>query len=152
MPSLPSWFRDKLAPRVRSVFRRKWHWKDVALLVMALLLVSVAGYAFREPIAAAMARFQAKAQGGETVSVFNVVLDRENRQYVDILFDRPLGEGKVGEVLDPPPATVQPALGGSWKWQDTNALRFQPSGGFPVASEYTISLICLLYTSPSPRD
>ena len=141
MPNPFSWLRGKLGPRIRSAVQRKWHWKDVALLVMGLLLVSVAGYAFREPIAAAMARFQAEAQGGETVSVFDVVLDRENRQYVDILFDRPLGEGKVGEILDPPPATVEPALGGSWKWQDTNALRFQPSGGFPVASEYTISLI-----------
>jgi hypothetical protein len=32
-------------------------------------------------------------------------------------------------------------LGGSWKWKDTNALRFQPSGGFPVASEYRMDLI-----------
>ncbi len=112
MPNPFSWLRGKLGPRIGSVVRRKWHWKDVALLVMALLLVSVGGYAFREPIAVAVAKLQAQAQGGETVSVFDVVLDRENRQFVDILFDRPLGEGKVDEIVDPlrprssPPSAV----------------------------------------------
>jgi hypothetical protein len=75
------------------------------------------------------------------VSVYDVAVDRENRQFADILFDWPLGEGKVDQILDPPPATIEPALGSSWKWKDTNALRFQPSGGFPVASEYRIDLI-----------
>ena len=51
-----------------------------------------------------------------------------------------LGQGKVGEVLDPAPAKIFPTLGGSWKWQTTNALRFQPSGGLPVASEYKVEL------------
>ncbi|HEX7184844.1 MAG TPA: alpha-2-macroglobulin [Thermoanaerobaculia bacterium] len=133
--------RDKVPSRFRSLFARKWQGKDIALVALALLFLSMSAYAFRTPIAAAMARLQAGAQGGETVSVFDVVLDRENRQYVDILFDRPLGEGRVGEILDPAPATTEPELGGTWKWQDTNALRFQPSGGFPVASEYTFNLI-----------
>ncbi|HEY4597031.1 MAG TPA: MG2 domain-containing protein, partial [Thermoanaerobaculia bacterium] len=76
----------------------------------------------------------------ETVSVFNVVVDRDSRQYFDVLFDKPVGQGRVGEVLDPAPAKIYPALGGSWKWQTTNALRFQPSGGLPVASEYRVTL------------
>jgi uncharacterized protein YfaS (alpha-2-macroglobulin family) len=125
----------------RRFFARKWQGKDIALFVMGLLLVAVSGYAFREPLAAAMAKLKAGAKGGQTVRVFDVQLDRENRQYVDILFDKPLGTGHVDEILDPPPATVEPALGGAWKWKDTNALRFQPSGGFPVASEYKIALI-----------
>ncbi len=132
--------RDKIAPRLRALRQRPWHWKDVALLVLALLLLAVSGYAFREPLSAALARARAGASG-ETVSVFDVVVDRQNRQFVDILFDRPLGEGKVDQILDPPPATIEPGLGGSWKWKDTNALRFQPSGGFGVASEYRIDLI-----------
>jgi hypothetical protein len=74
------------------------------------------------------------------VSVFNVVVDRENRQWFDVLFDKPVGQGKVGEVLDPAPAKIRPALGGSWKWQTTNALRFQPSVELPVASEYKVEL------------
>jgi len=72
--------------------------------------------------------------------VFNVVVDREGRQWFDVLFDKPLGQGKLGEVLDPAPAKISPTLGGSWKWQTTNALRFQPSGELPVASEYKVEL------------
>jgi uncharacterized protein YfaS (alpha-2-macroglobulin family) len=132
--------RDKVPPRLLTPFRRKWQGKDVAIAVLALLLTSVSAYAFKEPLAAAVARFQAGAQGGETVSVFDVVLDRQNRQYVDFLFDRPLGEGKQGEVLGEAPATVTPVLGGSWTWKDSNALRFEPSGGFPVASEFKFEL------------
>jgi hypothetical protein len=74
------------------------------------------------------------------VSIFDVVVDRQNRQYFDILFDKPLGQGKVGEILDPAPAAIFPTLGGSWKWQDTNALRFEPSGGLPVASELKVEI------------
>ncbi|HSN85119.1 MAG TPA: hypothetical protein VL025_00110, partial [Thermoanaerobaculia bacterium] len=128
--------------RLRDALRaRPWHWKDIALLVMALLLVTVSAYAFREPLTAALAKVRAGAGGGQAVTVFDVVVDRENRQFVDILFDRPLGAGKVDEILDAAPGTLEPALGGTWKWRDTNALRFQPSGGFPVASEYRIDLI-----------
>jgi hypothetical protein len=116
------------------------HWKDVIIGVLALLFLSMSAYAFREPLSNTWARLQAGAQGGETVAVFDVVVDRENRQYFDILFDKPLGQGKVGETLDPAPASISPTLGGTWTWRDTNALRFQPSGGLPVASEYTVEL------------
>jgi hypothetical protein len=64
----------------------------------------------------------------------------EGRQYFDVLFGKPVGQGKVGEVLDPAPAKIYPVLGASWKWQTTNALRFQASGGLPVASEYRVTL------------
>jgi uncharacterized protein YfaS (alpha-2-macroglobulin family) len=132
--------RGKIPPRIAALFRRRWAWKDVALILLALSLVSMSAYAFREPIAKTFAKLRAGAKGAETVSVFDVVVDRQNRQYFDVLFDKPLGQGKVGEVLDPAPATIFPTLGGSWKWQDTNALRFQPSGGLPVASEFKVEL------------
>ncbi len=132
--------RDKRPSRLSAFFRRKWSWKDIALILLGLSFVSMAGYAFRGPISEALAKFRAGAQGGETVSVFDVIVDRENRQYFDILFDKPLGQGHVGEVLDPAPASIFPSLGGSWKWQDTNALRFQPSAGLPVASEFKVEL------------
>ena len=131
--------REKIPSRLLSSVRRL-HWKDVLIGVLALLFVSMSGYAFRGPLGKALARFRAGASGGETVSVFNVVVDRDNRQFFDVLFDKPVGQGKVGEVLDPVPAKISPALGGSWKWQTTNALRFEPSGGLPVASEYKVEL------------
>jgi uncharacterized protein YfaS (alpha-2-macroglobulin family) len=140
MPRPFAKLREKIPPRIAALFRRKWSWKDIALILLALSFVSMSAYAFREPISKALAKLRAGAQGGETVSVFDVVVDRQNRQYFDVLFDKPLGQGKVGEVLDPAPATIFPSLGGSWKWQDTNALRFQPSGGLPVASEFKVEL------------
>ena len=131
---------DKPPSRITALFRRKWQWKDVVIALLGLLFVSMSAYAFREPIGHAFAKLQAGAKGGETVSVFEVVVDRQNRQYFDVLFDKPLGQGKVGDVLDPAPATIFPTLGGTWKWQDTNALRFQPSGGLPVASEFKVEI------------
>ena len=131
--------REKIPSRLLASVRRL-HWKDVLIGVLVLLFLSMSGYAFRGPLGKALARFRAGASGGETVSVFNVVVDRENRQFFDVLFDKPVGQGKVGEVLDPVPAKIFPTLGGSWKWQTTNALRFEPSGGLPVASEYKVEL------------
>lgn len=139
MPTPRPPLRDRIPSRLRGVFARRWSWKDIVLLVMALLLVSVSGYAFRGPLAAALARFQAGADA-ETVSVFDVVVDRKNRQHFDVVFDKSLGDGKTGTVLDPAPATIDPGLGGSWTWRDSNALRFTPSGGLPIASEYTVEL------------
>ncbi len=131
--------RGNIPSKLNAALRRL-HWKDILIGVLALLFLSMSGYAFRAPLSKALARFRAGASGGETVSVFNVVVDREGRQYFDVLFDKPVGQGKVGEVLDPAPAKIYPVLGGSWKWQTTNALRFQASGGLPVASEYRVTL------------
>jgi hypothetical protein len=62
------------------------------------------------------------------------------------------GQGKVREVLDPAPAAISPTLGGSWKWPDTNALRFEPSGGLPVASELRVEIEPeVAVTAPLPR-
>jgi hypothetical protein len=99
--------------------------------VLGLSFVAMSGYAFRTPLLAAVDKFKAGAKGGEMVSVFDVVVDQANRQYSEILFDRPLGQEHVNEVLDPAPATLKPDLGGTSRWQTPNALRFQPSGGSP---------------------
>jgi len=60
-----------------------------------------------------------------------VAVDRENRQFSDILFDRPLGEGKVDQILDPPPATIEPALEGKAKMVFRGEIRFN----YPVNPE-----------------
>ncbi len=133
MPLQLSELRDKLPARPQ--------WKDILLITLGISLVGMSAYAFKDQIARATARLHAGATGGETVSVFDVLVDRDNRQYVDILFDRPLGEGLQGQVLAEAPATIDPAISGSWRWQDTNALRFSPSGGFPIASKYKFELI-----------
>ena len=40
-----------------------------------------------------------------------------------------------------PAATVDPTLGGVWRWRERHVLRFEPSGGFAPATAYTVSLI-----------
>src|SRR3954452_23993219 len=95
--------RENLPSRLIASLRRlrRLHWKDVLIGVLALLFLSMSGYAFRGPLSKALARFKAGASGGETVAVFNVVVDRGGGQWFDVLFDKPVGQGKVGEVLDP---------------------------------------------------
>lgn len=120
-----------------SAPRRRFDTKDriIAALggaVLLLLFLVVKDHAGAGGFLAAL--------GGEKVTVFDVILDRDNRSYVDILFDRPLGEGLAGEVLADPPATISPAVGGVWKWRDAAALRFEPSSSFDMATEYTIKL------------
>jgi hypothetical protein len=77
----------------------------------------------------------------QPVDVLDVVLDRERLASLDILFDRPIGEGHVGEILGTPPATVTPALEGVWRWQGANVLRFEPAGRFAMATEYAVTLL-----------
>ncbi len=111
-------------------------WRNAAIAVLAALATLMGIVALR-----------GERSGGEAdpsqeaVEVFDVVLDRQERQYLDVLFDQPIGEGRLGEVLGEAPATLDPPLAGNWRWRDVNALRFEPSGGFPIASQFFVTLI-----------
>src|SRR5262245_36608615 len=71
--------------------------------------------------------------GGEPVAGLDVTLDREQWRTLAVVFDRPLGEGHVGEVLGRDPATLTPPLGGAWKWQGANVLQFETTDRFTMA-------------------
>ena len=114
-------------------------WKDVALGVLALAVLLLAMVVLKQRSETAEAR--PSAGDGETVAVFDLEVDRSQRRYLEILFDQPLGEERVGEVLARPPATLDPAVGGVWSWRDTHALRFEPTGRFEPATRYRLSLI-----------
>lgn len=118
----------------------RWGVKDTIIAVLVVLLLVVGAAALRDGGVEGQAAAVAEA-GGEAVTVFDIVLDRENRKHVDLFFDRALGSGMAGDALQQAPATIFPALPGVWKWRDTNTLRFEPSGGFPMASEFKLSLI-----------
>lgn len=122
-----------------SRFSRR-HWKDGLIAVLAVVVVLLGGLLAWERGLFAGAEDTAD-EDGDAVAVFDVVVDREARSYLDVLFDRPLGEGKVGDVLGTPPATLMPAMGGVWRWRDTNALRFEPTDRLPFATEIRIALI-----------
>ena len=110
---------------------RNWAIGILALLVLAL------GFALLRSTQPA-----APAPAGDlpTAAVLDTSLDRDNLRYIDVLFDRPLGEGKLGQALDPAPARIAPETGGVWRWQGANVLRFEPSYFLVAATEYAIAL------------
>jgi len=70
--------RDQRPSRLAALFHRRWEGKDVAIAVLGLLFLSMSGYAFRGPLGHAFAKLKAGAKGGETVGVFEVIVDHEN--------------------------------------------------------------------------
>jgi len=115
-------------------------WKDVAVGVLALAVLLLGAVVLKQRGEAGAGR-AAVTGDGETVAVFDLEVDRAQRRYLEVLFDQPLGEGRVGAVLERPPATLEPPVGGVWSWRDTHALRFEPTGRFEPATRYELSLI-----------
>jgi alpha-2-macroglobulin len=83
---------------------------------------------------------RAHADDADSIGVFDVQIDRRGREWVDIIFDKPLSLARAGEIVDPPPATVEPQTTGVWRWRAENVLRFAPAGGFSIGTEYRIAL------------
>ena len=65
-----------------------------------------------------------QADDANSIGVFDVQVDRRGREWVDIVFDKPVGVARAGEIVDPPPATVAPHVTGVWRWRAENVLRF----------------------------
>jgi len=118
---------------------KDWSWKDWTIGALGLLVLALGGIVAGDRLGEA--GFFSRTPEGEPVSVFDVILDRQELAYLDILFDRPIGEGREGEILAEPPATLSPAVGGVWRWRDASVLRFEPSGRFVMATQYTLALI-----------
>lgn len=117
---------------------RRWGWRDWTIAGLAALVVVLGGALAKDRLSAGLF---SREPAGEEVSVFDLVLDREDLAFIDLLFDRPLGEGREGEILDQPPATLSPSVGGVWRWRDSAALRFEPTDRLEMATEYTLALI-----------
>src|SRR5258708_21616214 len=83
----------------------------------------------------------AKVHDDQSIGVFDVVLDKQSRRWVDIIFDHPIAVATPGEIASPPPATVEPNITGLWRWRAPNVLRFEPAGeGFPIGNVYRMAL------------
>src|ERR1043166_9768062 len=59
---------------------------------------------------------RAHADDTNSIGVFDVVVDKRGREWVDIVFDKAVDVARPGEIVDPPPATVEPATTGAWRW------------------------------------
>jgi uncharacterized protein YfaS (alpha-2-macroglobulin family) len=119
----------------------RWQWRDGVIAALALGLVASLWWAGGQRLGGP----EEEPGGSDQIGVFEVVIDREERQWLEVVFDRPVlsddGAVQVGDVLERPAATIDPALGGSWRWRERNVLRFEPSGGFQPATAYVVALI-----------
>ncbi|MGH9380429.1 MAG: alpha-2-macroglobulin family protein [Thermoanaerobaculia bacterium] len=114
--------------------------KNVAIVGLGALVAVLAGALALERVPTVRGWFAPRLPG-QPVAIADVILDRADLTKLEIFFDRPLGKDLVGQVLDPDPATLKPAVGGVWSWQATNVLRFEPTGGFQMATEYEVTLV-----------
>ena len=114
--------------------------KNVAILLLSLAVLLLATVPLIDR-AGGLGRIFEPRREGEPVEIVDVLLDRTGLRSLDIFFDRPLGEGTVGDVLSEDPATIRPAIGGTWRWFANNVLRFEPSDGFGVAMGYEVALV-----------
>src|ERR1051326_6884593 len=83
---------------------------------------------------------RAHADDTNSIGVFDVVVDKRGREWVDIVFDKAVDVARPGEIVAPTPATVEPATTGVWRWRADNVLRFSPAGGFVIGTNYRIAL------------
>ncbi len=142
LPATPSSSGSGPPPEAPLFTWLRRRWKDLSLILLAVSTLVLGGLLWREMAPAASSRGTAAGPGeGVPVSVFDVVLDRENRRFIEVLFDGPVVEEGVGDILDRPPATLSPSVGGTWRWKEQSVLRFDVSGRLPMATEFTLSFI-----------
>ena len=115
-------------------------WKNLTIIVLALVVFTLGGILLKD-------RSPEETQTGKgtptagTASVLDIAFDRETQRGLNIIFDRPLGEDHIGEILGKDPAILKPTTGGSWKWQGANVLRFEATNRFAMSTEYHVALI-----------
>jgi hypothetical protein len=112
--------------------------KNLAIIALTLLVATLVAIVVHDRKPDWLGLGQGRS---EAVTVVEVTLDRQQWRILTIVFDRPLGEGHVGEVIGRDPATIAPPLGGAWKWQGANVLQFETTDRFAMATEYRVDLI-----------
>ncbi|MFW6198490.1 MAG: alpha-2-macroglobulin family protein, partial [Acidobacteriota bacterium] len=137
--SLDDWRSIMADPELRTDWMNDPRNLTIGLLVLVVLLLG--GMVLQDRLPAALELPTGAAETGEPVRILDVVLDRDGLRSLDVLFDRPVAEGRVGEVLGVDAATVRPPIAGVWRWQGDSVLRFEPSGGFGMAMEYEFDLV-----------
>ncbi|MCU1230614.1 MAG: hypothetical protein JWO97_3498 [Acidobacteria bacterium] len=106
------------------------------LIALGVVLAFIAGVT----AIAQLVQHNAAPADDSSIGVFDVQLDRNQRAWVDITFDRPVSVAQAGRVVIPPPATIDPHVQGVWRWRTNNVLRFEPAGGFAPGAQFTITL------------
>ncbi len=113
-------------------------WRNVVIGALAIAVAALAMLLLRDRLPRQGGA--ASVKRGEPISVIDVVLERSSMRALDVLFDKPLGANRVGEVLGRDPGTIEPKVGGFWRWQSGNVLRFEAPQRFAMATEYRLVL------------
>jgi len=114
--------------------------KNIAIFLL-LLIALIMGALLAKNYSAERRTDTAQVQKGDAASVVEVRYDDRDNRFIDVVFNKPLGEGQEGEILGRDPVSISPTVGGSWIWKSPNVLRFEPSGRFRMASDYTLKII-----------
>ena len=114
--------------------------KNLAITILTILVLVLGGLLLKDRVPEGEQPGKGTAASG-VVSVLDVAFDRESQYGLNIVFDRPLGEGHVGEILSKDPAILKPTTGGTWRWQGANVLHFEATDRFAMSTEYRVALI-----------
>src|SRR5438128_12672619 len=73
------------------------------IVVTAATALIVAASAASILIGSRIIEHPSESTGGDSIGVYDVEVDKQNRAYVDITFDRPIAVATSGTVISPPP-------------------------------------------------
>src|SRR6266513_2011211 len=80
---------------------------------------------------------RAHADDTNSIGVFDVIVDRHGREWVDIVFDKPVDVSRPGEIVDPPPATIDSGVTGVWRWRANTSSASRPRAASRSAANTT---------------
>ncbi len=138
-------------PRVAS------GWSASALVLVAALALAALGLAARGAIASGPrlapgtepppAIPELALAPGAPNSALTVAIALPRTQLVGsmrpaLVFSRPVVALQQAEALTqlPPPASLAPAVAGSWRWLGSSAVEFVPDAPFPMATPFTVTV------------
>ncbi len=132
-------------------------WSAAALILSAALALAALGLAARGAIASGPrlapgtepppAIPELALAPGAPNSALTVAIALPRTQLVGsmrpaLVFSRPVVALQQAEALAqlPPPASIAPALAGSWRWLGSSAVEFVPDAPFPLSTPFTVTV------------
>jgi uncharacterized protein YfaS (alpha-2-macroglobulin family) len=114
--------------------------KNISIALLVLIVVIMGLMLIKKNLPTSSVKNALTAVKGGGISVVEVKFDKQDNNFVDIVFNKPIGSSEEGEILGRDPATIVPSVNGSWTWKTPNVLSFQASYRFNMATDYKITL------------
>ncbi len=78
--------------------------------------------------------------GPQKVTISGVTLESEQRRFLLMAFDKPVGLEQVGKILDTPPFSIYPELRGVWSWISPYTLRMDFEEPLGTGKDYSLTV------------